>query len=53
MESMLLEVLEETRRFLVEKCTWGMANDIRQKTHSLLVSFTEGGGYKTPQLDPS
>ena len=33
-ESSLLEVSEETRRFLVEKCTRGVANEVRRKTWS-------------------
>ena len=34
MELTLMEVSEETRRFLMDKCTQDLANDIRERTWS-------------------
>ena len=50
-ESTLLEVSEETRRFLVEKCTRGVANDVRRRTRSR-YPLPKVAATKTPQLDP-
>ena len=50
-ESALVEVLKEIRRFLVDKCTQGVAKKVRRRTQSRFplpkVTTT-----KTPQLDP-
>lgn len=50
-EPYLMEVSEETRRFLVDKCTRGVANDVRRRTRSRFP-LPKVAATKTPQLDP-
>ena len=51
MESTLMEVLQETRQFLVDKCTRGGAKDVRWRTRSR-YPLPKVAGMKMPQLDP-
>ena len=50
-ESSLMEVLEETKRFLEQKCTRGVANKVRRKTQSW-YHLPKVAATKTPQLNP-
>ena len=50
-ESHLVEVSEETRRFLVDKCTRGIANQVKRRTRSRFP-LPKVAATKTPQLDP-
>ena len=51
MESSLLEVSEETKRFLMQKCTQGVANEVRRKTWSR-YPLLKVAVIKALQLDP-
>ena len=50
-ESTLLEVSEETRRFLVQKCIQGVANDVQWRTWSWYPLLTVVAT-KIPQVEP-
>ena len=50
-KSHLVEVSEETRCFLVDKCTCGIANEVRRRTWSRFP-LPKVAATKTPQLDP-
>ena len=50
-EGSLMEVSEETKKFLTEKCTWSVLNSIRRKTRSR-YPLPKVAATKTPQLDP-
>ena len=50
-ESTLMEVSKETKRFLVDKCTRGVANEVRRRTRGR-YPLPKVAATKTPQLDP-
>ena len=50
-ELALVEVSKETRRFLVDKCTRGVANEVRRRTRSCFP-LPKVVAMKRPQLDP-
>ena len=50
MDSNFVEVTEETRHFLMDKCTWGVPNDVRKRTQ-VGTLFQRWRIQKKPKLD--